>query len=167
MNFNNNNIKSVNLLSDFRKVSIEEVALSCLWWNLHGHYYDKSNKKQSLGCDMNWSYLHFKNHVQEVLYNDVNKLFQEFEQQERGGALFFKLLTDVVLSFNEESLAALESTIKSTTLQKTAMVMSSKQQRSLKQDLNPFLLCEMMEVASTPSQSRMSLTSLVCIPLRV
>jgi hypothetical protein len=112
MNFNNSNIKSVNLLTDFRKVSIEEVALSCSWWNLHGHYYDKSNKKHSLGCDMNWSYLHFKNHVEEVLYNDVDKLFQEFEQQERGGALFFKLLTDVVLSSNEESLAALEATIK-------------------------------------------------------
>jgi len=112
MNFDNSNIKSVNLLTDFRKVSIDDVALSCSWWNLHGHYFDKSDKKHSLGCDMNWSYLHFKNHVEEVLYNDVDKLFQEFEQRERGGALFFKLLTDVVLSSNEESLAALESTIK-------------------------------------------------------
>jgi hypothetical protein len=112
MNFDNSNIKSVNLLTDFRKVSTDDVALSCSWWNLHGHYFDKSDKKHSLGRDMNWSYLHFKNHVEEVLYNDVDKLFQEYEQHQRGGALFFKLLTDVVLSSNEDSLAALESTIK-------------------------------------------------------
>jgi hypothetical protein len=112
MNFDNSNIKSVNLLTDFRKVSPDDVALSCSWWDLHGHYFDKSDKKHSLGRDMNWSYLHFKNHVEEVLYNDVDKLFQEYEQHQRGGALFFKLLTDVVLSSNEDSLAALESTIK-------------------------------------------------------
>jgi hypothetical protein len=112
MNFDKSNIKSVNLLSDFRKVTIEEVVLSCSWWNLHGHYFDKSKKKLSLGRDMNWSYLHFKNHVEEVLYNDVDKLFQEYEKHQRGGALFFKLLTDAVLSSNEDSLAALETTIK-------------------------------------------------------
>jgi hypothetical protein len=84
MNFDNSNIKSVNLLTDFRKVSTDDVALSCSWWNLHGHYFDKSDKKHSLGRDMNWSYLHFKNHVEEVLYNDVDKLFQEYEQHQRG-----------------------------------------------------------------------------------
>jgi len=61
---------------------------------------------------MNWSYLHFKNHTEEVLYNDVDKSFQEYEQHQRGGALFFKLLADAVLSSNEDSLAALETTIK-------------------------------------------------------
>jgi hypothetical protein len=61
---------------------------------------------------MNWSYLHFKNHAEEVLYNNADKLFQEYEQHQRGGALFFKLLTDVILSSNEDSLAALKSTVK-------------------------------------------------------
>jgi hypothetical protein len=112
MNFDNSNIKSVDLLSDFRKVTVEEVALSCSWWNLHGHYFDNEKKKHSLGRDMNWSYLHFKNHTEEVLYNDVDKSFQEYEQHQRGGALFFKLLADAVLSSNEDSLAALETTIK-------------------------------------------------------
>jgi hypothetical protein len=112
MNFDNSNIKSVDLLSDFRKVTVDEVALSCSWWNLHGHYFDNDKKKHSLGRDMNWSYLHFKNHTEEVLYNDVDKLFQEYEQHQRGGALFFKLLADTVLSSNEDSLAALETTIK-------------------------------------------------------
>ena len=31
MNFDNSNIKSVDLLSDFRKVTVDEVALSCSW----------------------------------------------------------------------------------------------------------------------------------------
>jgi hypothetical protein len=112
MNFDNSNIKSVDLLSDFLEVTVEEVAFSCSWWNLHGHYFDNQKKKHSLGRDMNWSYLHFKNHTEEVLYIDVDKLFQEYEQHQRGGALFFKLLADAVLSFNEDSLAALETTIK-------------------------------------------------------
>ena len=109
---NGGEIRSLNILTDFRQVSIEEVALSCAWWNLHGHYKDKDNKKQSYGRDMNWSYLHFKNNVEEVLYNDTDKIFNSHSKKERGGPLFFKLLTDAVLSANEDSLAALESTIK-------------------------------------------------------
>jgi hypothetical protein len=31
MNFDNSNIRSVNLLTGFRKVSVEDVALSCSW----------------------------------------------------------------------------------------------------------------------------------------
>jgi hypothetical protein len=42
----------------------------------------------------------------------VDKLFQEYEKHQRGGALFFKLLTNTVPSSNEDSLAALETTIK-------------------------------------------------------
>jgi hypothetical protein len=120
MNFDKTDIKSVNLLTDFRKVTAEEVALSCSWWNLHGHYFDNENTKHSLGRDMNWSYLHFKNHVEDVLYNDVDKLLHEYEKHQRGGALFFKLLTDAVLASNEDSLAALETTIKQYSIAKDA-----------------------------------------------
>jgi hypothetical protein len=83
-------IQSIDLLNDFRKVSKSEVALSCKWWNLHGHYKDKDNNKCSFGWEMNWSNLHFKNHAEEVLYNDINKSFQDdYEKQECGGPLFF------------------------------------------------------------------------------
>ena len=47
MNANGSGIRSLELLSDFRQVSIEEVALSCAWWNLHGHYKDKDDAKVS------------------------------------------------------------------------------------------------------------------------
>jgi hypothetical protein len=120
MNFDNSDIKHVNLLTDFRKVTVEEVALSCSWWNLHGHYHDNDNVKHSLGRDMNWSYLHFKNHVDDVLYNDTDKLFHEYAKHQRGGALFFKLLTDAVLASNEDSLAALETIIKQYSIAKDA-----------------------------------------------
>jgi hypothetical protein len=112
MKANGSGIRSLEILSDFRQVTIDEVALSCSWWNLHGHYKDKDNTKQSYGRDMNWSYLHFKNHVDEVLYNDTDKLFNTYDKKQRGGPLFFKLLTNAVLSANEDSLSALESTIK-------------------------------------------------------
>jgi hypothetical protein len=112
MKANGSGIRSLEILSDFRQVTIDEVALSCSWWNLHGHYKDKDNAKQSYGRDMNWSYLHFKNHVDEVLYNDTDKLFNTYKKKQRGGPLFFKLLTNAVLSANEDSLSALESTIK-------------------------------------------------------
>jgi hypothetical protein len=105
-------IQTVNVLTDFRRLTTKEVALSCAWWNLHGNYKDKDDKKQSYGRDMNWSYLHFKNHVDVVLYNDTDKEFHTYDKKERGGPLFFKLLTDSVLTANEDSLAALESTIK-------------------------------------------------------
>jgi hypothetical protein len=39
------------------------------------------------------------------------KKFQAYDKKVRGGPLFFKLLTDVLLMSNEQSLAALESTI--------------------------------------------------------
>jgi hypothetical protein len=60
---------------------------------------------------MNWSYLHFKNHVEDILYNEIDKIFQTYEKREQGGPLFFRLLTDILLVSNEQSLASLESTI--------------------------------------------------------
>ena len=112
LNFDGSDIQTANVLTDFRKLTTKQVALSCAWWNLHGHYKDKDNKKHSYGKDMNWSYLHFKNHVDAVLYDDTDKELHSYEKRERGGPLFFKLLTNSVLSANEDSLAALESTIR-------------------------------------------------------
>lgn len=103
--------KTINLLKEYWTVTEEEVALSCAWWNVHGHFKDKNNKNQTFGRDMNWSYLHFKSHVDDVLYNEIDKQFQSYDKKESGGPLFFKLLTDVLLVSNEQSLAALESTI--------------------------------------------------------
>ena len=111
MNADNSGPKTINLLKEFWTVTEKEVALSCAWWNVHGHFKDKNNNNQTFGRDMNWSYLHFKSHVDDVLYNEIDKLFQAHDKKERGGPLFFKLLTDVLLVSNEQSLAALESTI--------------------------------------------------------
>jgi hypothetical protein len=112
MTFDGSAPRTVDLLVDFRKVTKEEVALSCSWWNLHGFFMDGENHKQSLSRDMNWSYLHFKNHVNDNLYNDVNKAFLKYNKKQRGGPLFFKLLVDILLTSNETSLSSLESTIK-------------------------------------------------------
>jgi hypothetical protein len=111
MHDNKTGPKTINLLKEFWTVSVEEVALSCSWWNTHGHFKDSEGKVQTFGRDMNWSYLHFKNHVEDILYNEIDKIFQTYEKRERGGPLFFKLLTDILLVSNEQSLASLESTI--------------------------------------------------------
>jgi hypothetical protein len=103
--------KTIDLLKEFWTVSAEEVALSCEWWNSHGHFTDSDGDSQTFGRDMNWSYLHFKNHTEEVLYNEIDKQFQTYEQRQRGGPLFFKLLTDVLLVSNEQSLSSLETII--------------------------------------------------------
>ena len=121
MTFDKSEPRTVDLLVDFRKVSKEEVALSCAWWNLHGFFSDSSGSKQTLSRDMNWSYLHFKNHVNDNLYNDVNKAFLKYEKKQRGGPLFFKLLVDILLSSNETSLSSLESTIKNFNIAKDGM----------------------------------------------
>jgi hypothetical protein len=103
--------KTIDLLKEFWTVSAEEVALSCAWWNTHGHFTDSDNAPQTFGRDMNWSYLHFKNHTEDVLYNEIDKQFQTYDRRQRGGPLFFKLLTDVLLVSNEQSLSSLETTI--------------------------------------------------------
>jgi hypothetical protein len=121
MTFDKSAPRTVDLLVDFRKVTKDEVALSCAWWNLHGFFMDSSNTKQTLSRDMNWSYLHFKNHVNDNLYNDVNKAFLKYEKKKRGGPLFFKLLVDILLSSNETSLSSLESTIKNFNIAKDGM----------------------------------------------
>ena len=111
MNADRSGPKTVDLLKEFWTVTEKEVALSCAWWNVHGHFKDKNNNNQTFGRDMNWSYLHFKSHVDEILYNEIDKQFQAYDKKQRGGPLFFKLLTDVLLVSNEQSLAALETTI--------------------------------------------------------
>jgi hypothetical protein len=98
MTFDKRAPQTVDLLVDFRKVTKEEVALSCAWWNLHGFFMDSTGTKQTLSRDMNWNYLHFKNHVNDNLYNDVNKAFLKYENKQQGGPLFFKLLVDILLS---------------------------------------------------------------------
>jgi hypothetical protein len=112
MKFDGSGPQTVDLLTDFRKVSKANVALSCSWWNLHGFFLNKDNEKQSLSRDMNWSYLHFQNHVGDNLYNGFNKQFLTYEKKQQGGPLFFKLLVDTVLFSNENSLSSLETTIK-------------------------------------------------------
>jgi hypothetical protein len=93
-----------NLLVDFCKVTKDQAALSCAWWNLYGFYTNNDNKKISLSRDMNWSYLHFNSHVEEIHDN--------FDKKQRGDPLYFKLLVDRVISSNENSLSALIRAIK-------------------------------------------------------
>ena len=100
------------LLENFRNLSIEQVALSSSWYSKFGSFTDSLGKPHSLGRDLSWSLLHFKEHVDPVLHNDIESRLQSFNKEEQGGPLYFILLMDEIVTSNEQSLAALEGTVK-------------------------------------------------------
>lgn len=100
------------LLNNFCNLSIEQVALSSSWYSKFGSFTDSAGDTQSFGRDLSWSLLHFKEHVDPVLHNDIELRLQSFKKEEQGGPLYFILLMDEIVTSNEQSRAALEGTVK-------------------------------------------------------
>ena len=61
---------------------------------------------------MSWSILHFKQHVDPVLCNDIELQLRVFKKEEEGGPLCFFISMDENITSNEQSLLALEGTVK-------------------------------------------------------
>ena len=80
------------LLTDYRSVTPKIIALSIAWYNKHGYFTDNQNRKQTLGRDMSWSLLHFKQHAQASLHTAIDLLLQRYSSIQRGGSLYFFLL---------------------------------------------------------------------------
>ena len=57
--------------------------------------------------DLLWSYAYYKKNVEESLYATVHLKWMAFAPEERGGALFLKLLLDQVTTTIESNLKAL------------------------------------------------------------
>ena len=101
------------LLPDYHTVTPKIVGLSTAWFNKYGYFMDNQNNKQTLGRDMSWSLLHFKQHVQASLHTDIDLRLQQHPAIERGGPLYFVLLMDELVLSNEQSCEALVSLVQS------------------------------------------------------
>ena len=72
---------------NFRSISITEVAKSSAWYSRYGSFKDSFGTTHTFGRDMSWSLLHFKEHVDSVLHNDVELRLQGFKKEVQGGPL--------------------------------------------------------------------------------
>ena len=86
------NTITYDLLVDSYSVTPKIVTLSTAWYNKYGYFTDAKNKKQTLGRDMSWSLIHFKQHVQASLHTDVDLLLQQYSSIQREDPLYFSIL---------------------------------------------------------------------------
>ena len=100
------------LLHSFRNTKIEQVAISNAWYATFGFFRHTDKTDHSLAQELTWSQLHFKNHVNPILHSDIEARIKEYPSSEQGGPLYFIILMDEILTSNENSLQALEATIK-------------------------------------------------------
>ena len=70
------------LLKNFCSISITDVARSSAWYNKYGSFKNSSGITHTFGRDMSWSLLHFKEHVDAGLHNDVKLRLQGFKKEE-------------------------------------------------------------------------------------
>ena len=103
----------MSLLKNFSTNSIPDVAKSSTWYNAFGNFEDSNRDDQTFGRDMSWSLLHCKEHIDSVLCNDVEYQLHAFKKEEQGGdPLYFIISMEEIVTLNEQSLSALESTVK-------------------------------------------------------
>ena len=100
------------LFQSFRNTTIAQVVSSNAWYATFGIYKHKDKEMYTFAQEMTWSQIHFKNHVDPVLHSDIETRMKKYSSAEQGGTLYFIILMDEILTSNENSLAALEGTIK-------------------------------------------------------
>ena len=98
------------LFKHHRKITVQEVAASCRYYQLYVTFKDKSNVACTFAKEMAWSYNHFRKNVDDDLFESVNAEFRLFDKAEQGGPLFLKLLLDQLVISNEDQLAELVHT---------------------------------------------------------
>ena len=101
------NAITYDLLTGYRSATPKIVALSTAWYNKYGYFVDAKNNKQTLGCDMSWPLLHFKQQVQASLHTNVDLLLQQYSSIQQGGSLYFSILMKQLVLLNEQSCEAL------------------------------------------------------------
>ena len=86
------------LLKNFRNFPPAAILASLAWYGAFGNFkYDKRNE-QTFGRDMSWTILHFKQHIDPVLHNDVELRLHTFETNKQGRPLYFAILMDEIVT---------------------------------------------------------------------
>ena len=92
------------LLKDICTISMKKVIKSSAWYSAFGYFKDSNGVIQIFCRDMSWILLHFIEHVDSVLHNDVELRLQGFKKEEQGDPLYFICLMDEIDTSNEQSL---------------------------------------------------------------
>ena len=89
------------LLASYCPITPKTVALSTAWYNKFDYFIDTQNNRQTLGRDMSWSLLHFKQHVYASLHTDVGLIVQQYSPIQQEGPLYFSILMRQLVLSNQ------------------------------------------------------------------
>jgi len=82
---------SINLYTDYAKITPAQVALSNTWYN-------KWPLAPTYSQNLRWTYMFFRNHTSDDLFDRVYNRYKRYPEKEQGGPLFFILLINQLLS---------------------------------------------------------------------
>jgi len=102
--------KSLYLFKDYRRLSVQDVANSCEYYAKYVTFKRSDGTTGTFSRELAWTYNHFRNHVENNLFETVNSEFIRFNPSQQGGPLFLKLLLDKLVVNNDASLDALITT---------------------------------------------------------
>ena len=100
------------LFVDHRDITVEQIALSNRWYSRYAIFTTGSKTDRSFAKELEWSFIHLRNHVDQDLFNVIHSEYLSFEADERGGPLFLKLLMLHLVVSNEANLEILVDTVK-------------------------------------------------------
>jgi hypothetical protein len=82
---------SINLYTNYAKITPAQVALSNTWYN-------KWPLAPTYSQNLHWTYMFFRNHTSDDLFDRVYNRYKRYPEKEQGGPLFFILLINQLLS---------------------------------------------------------------------
>jgi hypothetical protein len=100
------------LFVDHREITVEQVALSNRWYSRYAIFTVNTGTDRSFAKELEWSFIHLRNHVEQDLFNVIHSEYLTFPADERGGPLFLKLLMLHLVVSNEANLEILVDTVK-------------------------------------------------------
>jgi hypothetical protein len=100
------------LFVDHRAITVEQVALSNRWYSRYAIFTVSEGTDRSFAKELEWSFIHLRNHVEQDLFNVIHSEYLTFPADERGGPLFLKLLMLHLVVSNEANLEILVDTVK-------------------------------------------------------
>lgn len=100
--------KTVELYKQFTQVTLQQVAISCYWYNTWVSEVDQPWIREN----MTLSYGQLSAHVSVELHNKILETYSRFDHSYRGGPLYFKILMDYLVSSFEHVATSLIKNVK-------------------------------------------------------
>lgn len=94
------------LYTEYPALTIEQVAESNKWYNT---WPSEDTYRENL----NLTYRFFENNTSPALFEKVSETYDEFEENEKGGPLFFIIMINAIMSQTEEASLSLQTRLKS------------------------------------------------------